>query len=34
MLTVTEKQYASMKKLVGMPLFQRKTVNAAQIPLF
>lgn len=34
MLTVTEKQYASMKLLVGMPLFQEKKVNAAQIALF
>jgi CRISPR-associated protein Cas2 len=34
MLTVTEKQYASMKLLVGLPLFQEKQVNAAQILLF
>lgn len=33
-LTVTEKQYASMKMLVGMPLFQEKKINAAQIVLF
>ena len=33
-LTVTEKQYASMKILVGMPLFQEKQVNANQILLF
>ena len=33
-LTVTEKQYAGMKLLVGMPLFQEKKVNAAQIVLF
>lgn len=33
-LTVTEKQYASMKILVGLPLFQEKTVNAQQILLF
>lgn len=33
-LTVTEKQYASMKILVGMPLFQEKRVNANQILLF
>lgn len=33
-LTVTEKQYASMKLLVGMPLFQEKKVNASQIVLF
>ena len=28
-LTVTEKQFASMKILVGLPLFQEKKVNAA-----
>jgi CRISPR-associated protein Cas2 len=33
-LTVTEKQYAGMKLLVGMPLFQEKKVNANQIALF
>ncbi len=33
-LTVTEKQYASMKLLVGLPLFQEKRVNASQIVLF
>ena len=33
-LTVTEKQFASMRLLVGMPLFQEKKVNAAQIALF
>lgn len=33
-LTVTEKQYASMKILVGLPLFQEKQVNAAQTLLF
>ena len=33
-LTVTEKQFASMKLLVGLPLFQEKKVNAAQIALF
>jgi len=33
-LTVTEKQYAGMKLLVGMPLFQEKQVNANQIVLF
>ena len=33
-LTVTEKQYASMKLLVGTPLFQEKSVSAAQILLF
>ena len=34
MLTVTEKQFTSMKLLVGLPLFQEKKVNAAQIALF
>jgi CRISPR-associated protein Cas2 len=33
-LTVTEKQYASMKLLIGLPLFQEKQVNASQILLF
>ncbi|MCX7200012.1 MAG: CRISPR-associated endonuclease Cas2 [Proteobacteria bacterium] len=33
-LTVTEKQYAGMKLLVGLPLFQEKRVNAAQMILF
>jgi len=33
-LTVTEKQFAGMKLLVGMPLFQEKKVTAAQIALF
>lgn len=33
-LTVTEKQFASMKLLVGLPLFQEKKVNAQQILLF
>jgi CRISPR-associated protein Cas2 len=33
-LSVTEKQFASMKILVGMPLFQEKKVNAAQMLLF
>jgi len=33
-LTVTEKQFASMKLLVGIPLFQEKKVTAAQIALF
>jgi CRISPR-associated protein Cas2 len=33
-LTVTEKQYASMKLLVGLPLFQEKQVDAKQILLF
>lgn len=34
MLTVTEKQFASMKLLVGPPLFQETKVGAAQIALF
>jgi CRISPR-associated protein Cas2 len=33
-MTVTEKQYASMLLLVGMPLFQEKKVNASQMMLF
>lgn len=33
-LTVTEKQFASMKMLVGLPLFQEKSVDAQQILLF
>lgn len=33
-LTVTEKQYASMKILVGLPLFQEKKVNTDQMLLF
>ena len=33
-LTVTEKQYASMKFLVGLPLFQEKAVKASQMLLF
>lgn len=33
-LTVTEKQFASMKLLVGMPLFQEKVVKANQMLLF
>jgi CRISPR-associated protein Cas2 len=33
-LTVTEKQFASMKLLVGMPLFQEKAVKANQMLLF
>ena len=33
-LTVTEKQYASMKLLVGLALFQERQVNARQILLF
>lgn len=33
-LTVTEKQYASMKLLLGTPPFQEKQVDASQILLF
>ncbi len=33
-LSVTEKQFASMKLLVGMPLFQEKAVKANQMLLF
>jgi CRISPR-associated protein Cas2 len=33
-LTVTEKQYASMKLLVGLPLFQEKAIKANQMLLF
>ncbi|MBI5920327.1 MAG: CRISPR-associated endonuclease Cas2 [Betaproteobacteria bacterium] len=33
-MTVTEKQYAGMRLLVGMPLFQEKKVGAAQMLLF
>lgn len=33
-LTVTEKQFASMKLLVGMPLFQEKQVYVQQTLLF
>lgn len=33
-LTVTEKQFTSMKLLVGMPQFQEKKVSSAQITLF
>ena len=33
-LTLTEKQFVSMKLLVGLPRFQEKKVNAAQITLF
>lgn len=32
-LTVTEKQFASMSILVGMPLFQEKQINASQMLL-
>ena len=33
-LTVTEKQFASMKLLVGMPLFQEEAVTSDQMLLF
>lgn len=33
-LTVTEKQFGSMKLLVGAPVFQETQVSAAQIVLF
>lgn len=33
-LTVTEKQFASMKLLVGLPLFQEKKVSPQQVLLF
>ncbi|SFI85095.1 CRISPR-associated endonuclease Cas2 [Nitrosomonas sp. Nm34] len=33
-LSVTEKQFANMKLLVGMPLFQEKKVNSQQMLLF
>ncbi len=33
-LSVTEKQFASMKLLVGLPLFQEKRVNTDQMILF
>ena len=33
-MTVTEKQYAGIKLLVGIPLFQEKKVPAAQMLLF
>lgn len=33
-LTITEKQFASMKLLVGMPLFQEKAVTSEQMLLF
>jgi CRISPR-associated protein Cas2 len=34
LITVTEKQYAGMQLLVGMPLFQEKKVSANQMLLF
>lgn len=33
-LSVTEKQFAGMKLLVGLPLFQEKAVKAQQMLLF
>jgi CRISPR-associated protein Cas2 len=33
-MTVTEKQYAGMQLLVGMPLFQEKKVSPDQMLLF
>jgi CRISPR-associated protein Cas2 len=33
-MTVTEKQYAGMRLLVGLPLFQEKKVSASQMLLF
>lgn len=33
-MSVTEKQYAGIKLLVGMPLFQEKRVAASQMLLF
>ena len=33
-LSVTEKQYASMKLLVGLPLFQEKALKVNQMLLF
>ncbi len=33
-LTVTEKQFASMKLLVGLPLFQEKAIKVNQMLLF
>ena len=33
-MTVTEKQYAGIKLLVGMPLFQEKKTPAPQLLLF
>jgi CRISPR-associated protein Cas2 len=34
LMTVTEKQFAGMKLLVGLPLFQETKVGSAQIALF
>jgi CRISPR-associated protein Cas2 len=33
-MSVTEKQYAGIKLLVGLPLFQEKKVSATQMLLF
>ena len=33
-MTVTEKQFAGIRLLVGLPLFQEKTVTADQLLLF
>ena len=33
-LTLTEKQFAGMKLLVGLPLFQEKAIKANQMLLF
>ena len=33
-MTVTEKQFAGIRLLVGLPLFQEKKVNASQLLLF
>jgi CRISPR-associated protein Cas2 len=33
-LTVTEKQFAGMKLLVGLPLFQEKNVSSHQLLMF
>lgn len=33
-LTVTEKRFASMKLLVGLPLFQEKAIKVNQMLLF
>lgn len=33
-MTVTEKQYAGIQLLVGLPLFQEKKVSASQMLLF
>lgn len=33
-MTVTEKQYAGMRLLVGMPLFQERKVSVSQMLLF